>query len=288
MRIELKIDPAGMRSVQQALSRLSGGELKAATAAALNDTGHHVRRAMSRELSTVFDRATPFVTRSPKFVPATPGQLSLRILPTLDARNLPSRGGKVGTDPQQVLQAQEFGGRRADKKSEVVLRRAGILPSGYQTAIPREPYPGSDDGRGNLRGAFVQQLLSYLQAFGEVGFKANMSAKRRARIEDRTTYSSLATKKTVKMIRGVVYFVSHGHLRNGRDRHLAPGIWAKTGTHGADIKPVLLFVRTPSYGPRLSMERIAQQSGAEAYLERRLRYRIRQLAEWGEASGVRL
>lgn len=278
MRIEVKIDPAGIRSVQEALRRLSGRQLQEATAAALNDTGHHVRRAMVRELSSVFDKPTSFIVRSPKFVPATPDQLSIRILPTLDARNLPSRGGKVGTDPQHVLQAQEFGGRRADKKSEVVLRRAGILPSGYQTAIPREPYPGSDDGRGNLRGAFVQQLLSYLQAFGEVGFKANMSAKRRARIEDRTAYSSLATKRTVKMVRGVVYFVSHGHLRNGRDRHLAPGIWAKTGTHGASIRPVLLFVRTPIYGPRLSMERIVQQSGAEAYLERRLRYRIRQAA----------
>ena len=288
MRIEVQVDPAGIRSVQEALRRLSGRELQEATAAALNDAGHHVRRAMVRELSSVFDKPTSFIARSPKFVPATADRLSIRILPTVDARNLPGIGGKVGTDPQQVLQAQEFGGRRADKKSEVVLRRAGILPSGYQTAIPREPYPGSDDGRGNLRGAFVQQLLSYLQAFGEVGFKANMSAKRRARIEDRTTYSSLATKKSVKMIRGVVYFVSHGRLRGGRDRHLAPGIWAKTGTHGADIKPVLLFVRTPNYGPRLSMERIAQQSGAEAYLERRLRYRIRQLAEWGEASGVRL
>ena len=62
------------------------------------------------------------------------------------------------------------------------------------------------------------------------------------------------------------------------NRHLAPGIWAKTDTHGADIRPVLLFVRMPTYGPRLSMERIAQQSGAEAYLERRQRFRIREAA----------
>src|SRR5690606_37168676 len=129
------------------------------------------------------------------FVPATPDNLSLRILPTLDARNLPGKGGKVGVDPQHVLQAQEFGGRRADKKSEVALRRAGILPAGYQTVIPDPPYPGSDDGRGNLRGPFVQQLLSYLQAYSEVGFKANMGAKKIAKMRNQQGIGSISAKK---------------------------------------------------------------------------------------------
>ena len=44
-------------------------------------------------------------------------------------------GGK-GIDPQQILRAQEVGGRRHDKRSEKALRRVGILPNGYQTAIP--------------------------------------------------------------------------------------------------------------------------------------------------------
>lgn len=277
MKINLKM--TGLDSVQSALSRLSGGQLRAAQVAALNDTAHRVRQVMARELASSFDNPTPFIARSPKFIPATADNLSVRILPTVDARNLPSKGGKVGVDPQQVLQAQEYGGRRADKKSEVALRRAGILPAGYQTAIPATPYPGSHDGRGNLRGAFIQQLLSYLQSYSEVGFKANMSRKRVDRLADKTRYSSLATRKTNTMIRGVVYFVSHGTSRSGPGAHLAPGIWAKTGTHGVSIAPVLMFVRTPSYAPRISMDAIARRADADQYLERRLRYRIRQAAE---------
>lgn len=283
--IELKIKMDGLDRVQKHLARLAGGELREAQARALNDTAHMLRREMGKAFTSAFDRPTPFITRSPKFVPATPDNLSLRILPTMDARNLPSMGGKVGVDPQHVLQAQEFGGRRADKRSEVALRRAGILSAGYQTVIPETPYPGSDDGRGNLRGAFLQQLLSYLQAYGEVGFKANMSAKRKAAIRNQQGIGSIATRKVNKTTLGVRYFVSHGYIRG---QHLAPGIWAARGTHDVDVAPVLLFVRMPSYTPRISMQAIADRSGADEYLAKRQRFRIRQIVEAGEASGVRL
>lgn len=261
MQLDLKIE--NLDKVRDALAKLSGPQAKEAYAKAINDTGFMVRRAMQAELGK-FDRVTPFIQRSPKLVAATPDKLSARILPTLDSRNLPSKGGKVGVDPQDVLQAQEFGGRRADKRSESVLRRAGILPPGFQTAIPREPYPGSDDGRGNLRGAFLQQLLAYLQAYNVAG-TSNMTAKRKRSIQQ-------GTPKT----RGRRYFVSYGRLRG---QHLAPGIWAAQGTHGVDVRPVLMFVRTPSYTPRISMDRIARDSGAQDYLDKRVRFRIRQLAE---------
>jgi len=154
---------------------------------------------------------------------------------------------------------------RADKRSESALRRAGILPRGYQTAIPREPYPGSDDGRGNLRGAFLQQLISYFQAYSEVGFKANMTDKRKRAIHK-------GTAKTT----GRRYFVSYGKLRG---QHLAAGIWAAQGTHGADVRPVLMFVRAGNYRPRISMDGIAKASGAQEHLDKRVRFRVRELAE---------
>lgn len=109
---------------------------------------------------------------------ATPERLSVEIEPTYF-------GGK-GVDPQKILQAQEFGGARRDKRSEAALRRIGILPSGYQTAIPETPYPGSDDGRGNIRGGFLVKLLSYFQAMGEQGYKANMTDRRKARLHKGT------------------------------------------------------------------------------------------------------
>lgn len=263
MSLDVSIRLENLDKVADDLGRLGDREATVAFAKALNDTGFMVRRAMQAELGK-FDRVTPFIQRSPKLVAANPDKLSVRIIPTLDSRNLPSTGGKVGVDPQDVLQAQEFGGRRADKRSESALRRAGLLPNGYQTAIPTDPYPGSADGRGNMRGAFLQQLLSYLQAYSEQGFKANMTDRRKRSINRGTAKTS-----------GRRYFVSYGRLRG---QHLAPGIWAAQGTGGVDVRPVLMFVRRPSYTPRISMDRVARDSGAQEFLDRRVRFRIREAA----------
>lgn len=276
MDIQIKVENLG--AVAEVLKRLSGKEAKVAYAKALNDTGFQVRRQMQGALKTSFDRVTPWIARSPKVFMATPDKLSVSIAPTLSTTNAPSTGGKVGVDPQMVLQAQEFGGKRADKRSESALRRAGILPQGMQTAIPREPFPGSDDGRGNLRGAFLQQLLSYLQAYSEQGFRANMTGKRKAGIHK-------GTAKT----QGRRYFVAYGKMRGGsrttrkgeadsRASNLAPGIWAVTGDSGAVVKPVLMFIRPAGYRPLISMDRIARESGAQDYLDKRLRFRIREAA----------
>lgn len=265
----------GQKELDKYLGRLGGREMKQAQALALNDTGHQTRRVLTAELQSQFDRTTKFIYRSPKFIPATPDRLSISVLPTIDARNLPGKGGNVGVDPQQVLQAQAFGGTRADKRSEAALRRAGILPSGMQTAIPHEPFPGSDDGMGNIKGPFMAQLISYLQASGEQGFRQNMKARAKAKIEDRTRVSLLSNRKEVSVVRGRVYFVSLGKTRGSS---LAPGIWAKSGTHGAVVKPVLMFVRRPSYAQRLDLDRVVERADLQNYLDRRVRFRIRQAA----------
>lgn len=255
--VSIKIENLG--AVREVLGRLSGEQARAAYAKAVNDTAFQVRRAMQEEMRSVFDRPTPYVLRSPYVSMATADQLTARIEPRY-------MGGK-GVDPQKILQAQEFGGARRDKRSEAALRRAGILPAGYQTAIPETPYPGSDDGRGNLRGPFLVQLITYFQASGEQGYKANMTDKRKRAIHRGTA-----------RVAGRRYFVAYGRLRSGKTSHLAPGIWAASGTGGVDVRPVLMFVRAGEYQPRMSMERVAQAVGMQAYLDKRLRYRIREAA----------
>ena len=285
MKLELKIE--NLEKVSADLAKLSGPQARVAYANAINDTGFMVRRAMQAELGK-FDRVTPFIHKSPKLVAATPAKLSARILPTLDSRNLPTTGGKVGVDPQQVLQAQEFGGRRRDKKSEVVLRRSGWLPAGYQTALPKEPFPGSDDGNGNIKGSFIRSVLSYLQTFEELGYHQNMKKGARERLERGGTKRQLA-EQGPRM--GRKYFIAGGRAAvtwenkkyragAGSTKHLQPGIWASLGSGSSrQLRPVLIFVRTPSYQPRISMERIAKDAGVQDYLDKRVRYRIRQIAE---------
>lgn len=258
--MQIGMEFKGLEKVQGLMQRLSNGQLRGALAKAIDDAAYQVQRGMKAEMARVFDRPTAYVLNSVQVNPrATPERLTATIWPTY-------MGGK-GIDPQQILRAQGYGGRRRDKRSEVALRRIGVLPNGYQTAIPATPYPGSDDGRGNLRGPFLVQLLSYLQAFGEQGYRANMTAKRKKALQRGTAKQA-----------GRRYFVAYGKLRGGRTGHFAPGIWAASGTDDVDVRPVLLFVRIGTYQPRLDMERISAQALAGEYLARRMRYRIRQAA----------
>lgn len=259
MRVTMAFNGSGLANVQSQLAKLSGQQAKQAYADGLSDGGFRARREWQREMREQFDRPTPYILKSVYVRKATPERLSVEIEPTYF-------GGK-GVDPQKILQAQEFGGPRRDKRSEAALRRIGILPAGYQTAMPAAPYPGSDDGRGNVRGGFLVRLLSYFQAMGEQGYRANMTDKRKARLH-----------KGTKDRQGVRFFVAYGRLRSGPTQHLAPGIWAATGTQGGVVRPVLMFVRAGVYDARISRERVAERADLQAYIERRIRYRIRKLA----------
>ena len=275
MYIQLSARVLNQAELLRQIRGLTGPQAAKAYAKALNDTGFQVRRAMQDEMRAVFDRPTDYILRSPFVRMATAAKLSVTIEPTY-------MGGK-GIDPQKILDAQTWGGRRRDKRSEAALRRAGILPNGYQTAIPSDdrggPYPGSDVGKGNLRGPFLVQLISYFHAFGEQGYKANMSEKGYKRVHR-------GTKKQA----GRRYFVTYGKTRGGpritqkgeqdeRTAHLSPGIWAASGTGGADVRPVLMFVRPGrGYQPRFDMDKVAKRADAEVYLERRIRYRLREAA----------
>lgn len=274
MHIRLGAKVNGQAEALRVLHGLSGRQMAVAAAKALNDVGFEVRRAMQDEMRAVFKDPTDYILRSPRVKMATPDRLSVTIEPAY-------MGGK-GVDPQKILNAQAWGGRRRDKRSEVALRRAGILPNGYQTAIPERPFPGSDDGRGNLKGSFLVQLISYFQAFGEQGYRANMTAKRKGSIH----------RGTAK-VAGRRYFLGGDHgqkvwtVENGepvlkavrvRKSHLAPGIWAAYGPGGKQVAPVLMFVRQGTYTPRLDMDKVAKRADAENYLAKRVRFRIREVA----------
>lgn len=266
--MQIRVEIQGLDKVRQHLQELGGVKLKEATAAALNDTAYMLRREMQSEMGRVFDRPTPYILRSVQVRKATAIKMQAEVGPEY-------MGGK-GVDPAKVLAAEVRGGRRRDKRSEASLRRVGTLPPGYVTAIPKTPFPGSDDGRGNLRGPFITQLLSYFAAFGEQGYRANMTQKRKDKLANIGR-----TASGYKTINGVQYFISPAGGMKGvfdhknRAQHLAPGVWARSGIHGFNVRPVLMFVSLPSYAVRLSMEKIIATGNAQDYFERRLRYRIR-------------
>lgn len=287
--MQLNAHILGIDRVQKQLAALSDRQIREASAKALNDAAFQLRRDMQAHMRSTFDRVTPFIERSPRVFMATADKLEASVMPTYRS-DVGTTGGKQGVDPQHVLQAQEYGGRRADKKSEVRLRKAGILPNGYQTAIPSTPFPNSDDGRGNLRGPFVRQLLSYLQTFNNHGDRANMGKRAMQRIHERGGKAN----RFIGPVRGWRYIVTYGGLRGGarttkkgdfdqRMANLPAGIWAVQGTGGVDVRPVLMFVRAGSYKPLLQLDRLRNDAARVEYLGRRFRYHIRSAYEKGLA-----
>ena len=101
------------------------------------------------------------------------------------------------------------------------------------------------DGNGNIPAPSWASSCPYFQAFG-AGYKANMAAKRM-----RGIHKVKVSTKGYKTYTGVAYFISKGQ---GKNRHLRPGIYAKTGTHGADVTPIIMFVPQATYQPRLDFE----------------------------------
>ena len=239
------------------LNALNGATKQARFAAsqALNDAAFKARTALQREMDVKFDRVTPYIKRSLWVETATPATLTAKVEPRY-------MGGK-GVDPQKVLQAEVFGGARRQKASEKALQRVGILPAGY-ALVPGQACPL--DQYGNIKGSFLVQIISYLQAFGEQGYRANATVKT---IAKKAKFGRSAGG--AKTINGVVYFVSYGKLRSidsKRGSHyspLAPGIWAKSGIHGSEVKPILMFVRNPTYKARFDFFGVATKAAQAAF-----------------------
>lgn len=244
------------------LARLSGGEIRKATAKALTDSAFEARKSVQQEMDRSFDRVTPYIRRSIIVKPATPDNLVAIVEPRY-------QGGK-GVDPSNVLRASIYGGQRKQKASERALQRVGILPAGY-SVVPGDAVPL--DQYGNIKGSFIVQLISYFGAFGEQGYKANMTARRKANLA-----KVGRTANGYKTINGVEYFVATGKLRSGRSSHLHAGIWSRTGIHGSNVKPILMFVRTPSYSKRLDFYGRPVKAALDKF-NPRLRYHLRTTIE---------
>lgn len=270
-----RVEVQGLDAIKRRIASLPR-QVRYAAAQALNDTGFQARADLAQEARRVFDRPTPFIQRSPWFNRAEPSKLAITIYPR-------DPGGKA-VDPADVLRAEVQGGARKFKRSERAFQRIGILPPGQ--ILQPAPWVLADakmgDGYGNVRGSFMVRLLSYFQAFGEQGYRANMSDKRRRSIEKVKRVGGFMK------VTGVQYFVSHGrgtratrHVNragrlsrpDGQAQHLPAGIWQRSGTHGVDVKPVFYFNRMPAYPVRYRMGDVVQRT-AQATLPAALSRRI--------------
>lgn len=125
------------------------------------------------------------------------------------------------------------GGDRRYKLMEGALLRAGIMPAG-RYAVPGQGCPL--DQYGNIPASFVRRILSYFGTLNE----GNMLPATRAKLARKKKIGGYST------IQGVEYFIAFAPGTAGYDpnakKKMYPGIYSRTGIHGVDVKPIIMFV----------------------------------------------
>lgn len=237
----IKINDAALGATAAKLRGLSDGKIKAAAVSAINQGAFAGMKAAQEEIRSVFDRPTPWIQKSPRYWKATKDKPEAKI-------DLDFWGNKQGVSSEDVLRAEIMGGARRLKRFELALQRIGVLPAGMAVV------PGGAakmDQYGNMQAGQINQVLSFFRAFGEQGYKANMTDKGRAR---------LAKSNKRRGALGFSYFV----IKQKRGR-LGPGIYQRfTFASGSAVKPVMIFVRrAPSYRPRLKFYEVAEKAAID-------------------------
>ena len=164
-----------------------------------------------------------------------------------------------------VLAAQIKGGGRRNKRHEIALQRAGILPSGM-AIVPGDA--AKIDQYGNMSAGQIVQIISWFRGFGEQGYKANTTDKGRAA-------KSRDNKRT-----GARGFQSFA-LQQKRGK-LLPGVYQRIQmAFGSAVKPVMIFVRQPQYRAKFDFYGVTKRAAEETFSKSFPRYLKQMLEERG-------
>lgn len=210
----IRVTLEGAKKVAEELGKYEK-QIPFATALALTRTAQHAKRALEREMGSVFDRPTRWTLNSLRLFPAKKSKLEARVWMKDEA---------VKSSPAtRWLNPEIEGGPREDKASERNLRRRWILPAGKYIA----PGKGAKlDRFGNITKGTITKALSGVGGFSESGFSANATGSKRSR-----------RKGNAKR-----YFV----IRRGKT---PIGIAERTSR--AKMHVLLAFVSRPTYRRRL-------------------------------------
>jgi len=232
MQVKASVD---ITSFQDGLTLFERQQMPFALAQSLTRTVTAARAKVQQVMPQVFDRPTTSTIQGVRFRPARKDRLEEGA-----AVFILDEGNGKSLSPNKWLISEVDGGRRADKRLEVALKMKGLMPKDAQTAASKfAPL----DAYGNLRGSFVVQLMSILNLLGETGYAANRTAR------------SKAKKKNP-----IEYFIGRPEKR-GR-----VGVWQRIDTaFGSAIRPILYFIKPPSYRKRLPfyaiVDEVAQARG---------------------------
>lgn len=224
MKVDIHVDT---RAAERYLTTVQRKQIPFAASLALNKTADQVRGALTDAMS-VFDRPKA-VTRKGVYV-----RRSHKTALTAEV-GLKSRAS--GAPPVDEYLAANIVGtlpRRKDKRSEILLRNAGVLPPGMQA----RPGPGARlDQYGNMSRGQIVQIVSFFRAFGSV----NASGRRPK--SGATTRSVVLNAPKVRKKSSAIFFATK------------TGIWQRRGKR---IAQVLTFINPQTYKKRYDFRRTAE------------------------------
>lgn len=213
---------------------------------ALNKTAEYSRRAVIAEFRRKFDRPKPS-TVSEKSGPLRIQYAKKERYPTDFSEVRVKDYKQVKGDPAIVYLSHNIhGGRRAEKRSEALLRRVGVLLPGYYV-VPADS--AVYDAYGNISPGQIQQILS------AVGAQRDSLAN----FKGRTLKAAYRNQRRMRAA-SATYFVAYRN--RPKTKHLAEGIWQRYGKSEWEVRPVLLFVKgAPRYKKRIRWEEIGSSVG---------------------------
>lgn len=252
--MKVDIEFKGLKELQAKMTDIEKKQIPFALKNALNKTADEVKEAEARQMSVSFDRPTRWALNGMYIQYATKTNQSA-VVKFKDDKD--KKWGR-GTPAANFIEPHVSGGKRNVKGFESSLRWAYVLPKGMYIA------PGAAcplDAYGNIPHGLIMQILSYFKASERwAGHTSNITDKGRARLLK-------GTRKT----RGFQYIISNGkgtkafsRDKNGQDvwrpQHLPAGIYKKeVYTHGTRIRPIIMFVKEPSYQKRFPFYETAQK-----------------------------
>lgn len=239
--ITVNVDASGIMLLSAQL-QYSEKQVSFANMRALNAAAFKAQQVTIGEIGRVFDKPTPWVQRSVRYIKARRDRLVAQV-------DFDFWGNKQGVTVSDVLKAEIYGGLRKLKRHEQALSRVGILPAGM-AIVPGEA--AKIDAYGNMSAGQINQIVSWFRAFGEQGYAANMLQKGRAR---------LARGSKSKGTQGFAYFCLKKQVGK-----LLPGIYQRFSfSIGSAVKPVMIFVRIPQYRKRLDFYGVADRAAVSEF-----------------------
>ena len=217
--------------------RKAADQVPFALSVSLNAVAEKARMNVRAEMSSVFDRPTPWVLNSLRVKRAT------KQLPEAE---LAFKDRNVAEATRSIVEPHVFGGRRHYKAMEAWLMHAGFIPRGY-TVVPGSA--AQLDANGNMSQGQIKHLISILNSYTDSGFtKANIKAAQR-----------LAKGNEKKNVNSVVYWVNRVGVQ--RTKHLMPGVYKRTKTgFGSSLQPMLIFVKQAVYKKKLGFEKVVRDT----------------------------